>query len=73
MTWNGVRPAVGAQRDRLAVEHDAAHRQRERGLDDPRHARGDVVERAAEDGDVAAVAVDLRADAVELPLDRRAG
>ena len=65
-----VRPAVVAQRDRLAVEHDAAHRQRQRGLHDPRHPLGDVVERAAEDGDVVAVAVDLRADAVELPLDR---
>ena len=67
----GVRPAVLTQRDRLAVEHGAADRQGERGLDDLRHARGDVVERARVDDDVAAVAVDLGADAVELPLDRR--
>ena len=66
-----LRAAVGAQRDRLAVEHDAAHGQRERGLHELRHARGDVVERAREDGDVAAVAVDLDAHAVELPLDGR--
>ena len=66
-----MRPAVGAQRDRLAVEHGAADRQRQRDVDDPGHAGGDVVERAREDADVAPVAVDLDADAVELPLDRR--
>ena len=66
-----VRPAVRAQGDRLAVEHGARHVERERGLDDLGHARGDVVERAGEDGDVVAVAVDLDPRAVELPLDRR--
>ena len=47
--WNGRGRPSGAQRDRLAVEHDVAHRQRQRGLDDLGHPLGDVVEAAGED------------------------
>ena len=68
-----MRAPVGAQGDHLAVEDRGAHGQRQRGLDDLGHARGDVVERAREDGHVVAVAVDLDARAVELPLDAPPG
>ena len=49
VTWNGIRPPVLAQRDRLAVEHERRARQRQRRLDDLRQPRGHVVERARED------------------------
>ncbi len=68
-----LRPAVVAQRDGLAVEHDAAAGEPARDVDELRHPLGDVVERAGEDAHVVAVAVHLHADAVELPLDRRRG
>ena len=67
----GLRPPVVAQRDRLAVEHDRAGRQRAGELDHLRQPRGDVVERARVDRDVVTVAVDLDPRAVELPVDRR--
>ncbi len=65
----GLRPPVVAERDRLAVEHDRAGRQRAGELDHLRQPRGDVVERARVDRDVVAVAVDLDPRAVELPVD----
>ena len=65
------RPAVRPQRDRLAVEHQLAHRQRQRRLDHLGHPVGDVVQAAGEDRDVGARPVHLHPDAVELPLDRR--
>jgi hypothetical protein len=67
----GLGPAVVAQRDRLAVEHDRPGGERAGRRDDLGQARGDLVERAREDRDVVAVAVHLHAGAVHLPLDRR--
>ena len=63
-------PPVGAQRDRLPVEHDRAHRQRARRGDHLGQPRGHVVERAREQRDVVAVAMDLDPRAVELRVDR---
>ena len=64
-------PAVVAQRDRLAVEHERTGRQRARQRDHLGQPRGDVVERAREDRDVVAVAVHLHPRAVELRVDER--
>ena len=63
-------PPVGAQRDRLAVEHDRPHGQRARGGDHLGQPRRHVVERAREQRHVVAVAMDLQPRAVELPVDR---
>ena len=63
--------AVLAQRDRLAVEHDRADRERAGDGHDLRQAVGDVVERPRVDRHVVAGPVDLDAGAVELPVDRR--
>ena len=71
VTWNGCGRPSGRRAIASPSSTRARHGERERGLDDLGHARGDVVERAGEDGDVVAVAVDLDPRAVELPLDRR--
>ena len=71
VTWKGSGPAVGAQRDRLAVEHDAVRRQGQRRVDQLGDAVRDVVEAAGEHADGVAVAVHLDPHAVELGLDRR--
>ena len=66
-----LRPAVGPQRDRLAVEHDAvATGSASAASTTSGTPRGDVVERAREDARRRRRAVHLDARAVELPLDR---
>ena len=68
-----TRPPSFAQRDRLTVEDNAAHRQAQHDVDELRHPAGDVVESAGEDAyglAVVAPAVDLHAYAVDLPLER---
>ena len=71
VTWNGCgRPPA---RSAITSPSSTAVRARERegGFDHLGHAAGHVVERAREHGHVGAVAMDLHARAVELPLDRR--
>src|SRR5262245_19636519 len=64
------RTAVGAQRDRFAVEDKLPSGERTRRFDDLGYGGGDVVAQASEDGDVAARLVDLYSGAVDLPLER---
>ena len=66
----GLGAAVLAQRDRLAVQHEPARRQAAGRGGDLGQPGGEVVEGAAEDGHVVAVAVHLDPGAVELPVDR---
>lgn len=66
-TW----PAVGPQRDDLAIEHRGPDRQGQHGRHHLGQPGGDVVQAAGEDPDLVARPVDLHPDPVELPLDRR--
>ncbi len=66
-----MRTAVGAQRDRLAVEDEALGGKRAHELDHFRDRPGDVAQAARVDRDVGALLVDLDPRAVELELERR--
>jgi hypothetical protein len=64
-----VRPAVGSQRDRLAIENDFASRQL---LYEPRNLRnrgGHIVEAARIDMNRVAALVNLDARTIHLPLE----
>jgi len=63
-------PAVGPERDRLAVEHDRAGVERRDPLDDLGHSVGDVGEVPRERSDAVARSMNLDPRAVELPLHR---
>ena len=65
----GPGPAVGAQREHLAVEHESRRGQCPDRGDDLGQAGGDVVEGAGEQAHLAPVAVRLEPDPVELLLD----
>ena len=66
-----LRPAVGPQRDGLAVGDQVVHGQGERRLDHFGQPGGDVVEAAGVDRHVVAAAVDLHPGAVQLGLENR--
>ena len=66
-----VRPTVGAQRDRLAVEDQPLGGKRAHQLDHLGHRPGDVAQAARVDRDLGAILVHLDARAVELELERR--
>ena len=68
----GSRAAALVEDDRLAVEHEVAPGQRGHRLDHLGKPLGDLVEAAREDGDLAAAAVHLDPDAVELAVDEHA-
>ena len=65
------RRAVGGERDGLAVEDQLLRGQRLQRLDDLGRRRGDVLQRARVDLDLAARLVHLHARAVDLPFERR--
>ena len=65
-----MRAAVGPERDRLALQHHLARRQRAGPLHHLRHAPGDVLEVAREHADLVAGLVELDARPVELVLER---
>ena len=65
-----MRSTAVLQRDRLAVQDDRVHRERENGIDDLGYAIRDVREAAGERANLASEPVNLQARAVELPLDR---
>jgi hypothetical protein len=64
-------PAVVAQRDQLAVQHDPLARECPQRGDHLGGAGGDVVQRPGVHGHAVAIAVRLDPDAIQLPLDRR--
>src|SRR5205823_891303 len=66
----GLRSAVGAERDRLAVEDDLVHGDAADALDHLRQRAGERLAPAAVDLDALARLVHLDAHAVELRLDR---
>ena len=67
-----LRPAVGAQRDRFAVQDRLAHGQPLHRLDDLRYGRGHLVEPAAEHAHLVPGLVHLHARAIELVFERGA-
>ena len=70
VSWNAAGPVL-AHPQRLAVEHRLSTGSRRTAADDPGQRVGDVVEVARVDPHLVAAAVDLDANPVELPLDRR--
>ncbi len=66
-----LRAPVRAKRDRLAVQDQAACRQRPDRLDHLRHRAGHLVELAREHPDLVLAFVHLDAGAIELPLEGR--
>ena len=71
VSWNGMRPAVLAQRDQLTVQHRRLDRQRAQRGHHLRDPAGDLVQGAGEQPDLAAGHVRLDPDPVQLPLHRR--